>query len=71
MKIYLLQQINLGNYDEYQAKVIVALNKVCACYLANELTGDEGPIWNDLTKVTCREINLNVAKVILADFNAG
>jgi len=71
MNVYLLYRLESVGYDEYEAKVIVARTDYEARSLANVKTADEGPIWNDPTKVACANLDLHVARVVLEAFKAG
>ncbi len=73
MKIFYLSVRNVVGYDSYDAKVVIAVNECNARKMANENTGDEGDIWQDKDKVSCRLIRLmsEVEGVLLASFNAG
>jgi len=71
MNVYLLYRIDSVGYDEYEAKVIIAFTESEARSLANVKTADEGPIWNDPTKVACANLDLTVARVVLEAFKAG
>ena len=71
MNVYLLYRTDSVGYEEYDAKVIIARTESEARELANVKTADEGPIWNDPTKVTCANLDLHVARVVLESFKAG
>ena len=59
-------------YDSYYGKVIRAKSEKSARKLANENTGDEGKIWEDTNKVSCKIITVNGdEEIILIDFLAG
>ena len=54
MKIYVLDRMDKVDSD---SKVIVAENEWSAREMAsNEDLGEEGRIWNDVTRVVCKEM---------------
>ena len=73
MKLWVLEVIESGGYDEYDSKAVIAEDEVQARSLANENTGDEGKIWVYPTHVACTEISLDKYGpiVLLESFNAG
>jgi len=71
MNVYLLYRLDYIGFDEYEAKVIIARTEGEARTLANAKYADEGPIWNDPTKVVCTNLDLHVARVVLESFRAG
>ena len=71
MNIYLLTRLDSVGYDECQAKVIVAHSTFEARELANINTTEEGPIWDDPTKVDCTCRDLTCSKVVLEFFRNG
>jgi len=72
MAIYLLSRIEAPDYDEYDAKVVIARTDKHARKLANQLVGDEGYIWEDPAQVECELIDhYGEPCVILESFNAG
>lgn len=71
LNIYLLYRLDSVGLDEYDAKVVIASTEWEARELANVKTADEGPIWNDPTKVVCANLDLHVARVVLESFRAG
>ncbi len=71
MKVYILRIIGIAGYDEYDAKVVVAENKIRARELANAKYGDEGEIWQNEEMVSCNKIDKQKEGVVLASFNAG
>lgn len=71
MKIYVLDRMEIVNYDEYYGKVIVAKDEWRAREIANENVGDEGKIWNDPTRVSCKEVDKKCEGVVLSAFCAG
>lgn len=78
MKLYLIENIseNRHYYDAYRGFVIAANSETEARKIANECPGDEGSIWEDCEKVSCKEIGeytgeLTEPMIVLYDFNAG
>ena len=74
MKIWLLERIDSADYEETEGMVIAASNESRAREIANENVDSdfEELIWNDVEKVTCREITENETEgVILIDYNQG
>lgn len=71
MNVYLLHRLDSVGFDEYDAKVIIARTEGEARELANIKTADEGPIWNDPTKVACANLDMHVARVVLESLRAG
>lgn len=73
MRIWILERKDSVGYDEYNSKVIAAMNETRAREIANEYVGDEGHVWDSKDLVSCEEINLREIQegLILADFNAG
>jgi hypothetical protein len=70
--IYLLRQIGMVGYDQYDAKIIRASSEYEARKIANETTGDEGQIWTDSTKVSCVLVkSIGKPEAILESFCAG
>ena len=70
--LYLLCRIGPIGYDEYDAKVVRAASKREARETANQNVGEEGAIWLDTAKVSCRVVDAKgQPKVILSSFNAG
>lgn len=57
--IYLLWRPDRPNfdYDSYDSKVVVAPSEQRAREIANGEVGDEGRIWDDPTKVSCRVLD--------------
>ncbi len=71
MNVYILRMIGIVNYNEYDAKVVVAKNEIRARELANAQPGGEGKIWQDKEMVSCNKVNKQVEGAVLASFNAG
>jgi hypothetical protein len=75
MKLWLLtvedESISCST-DVYDGKVIRAVSPSEARKVANEHVSDEGEIWQDVTKVSCKQIKEDgQPKVVLESFNAG
>ena len=56
MKLYFLNRKDLCGYDERQSFVVRAKSPVAARKLVNARREDEGEIWLDPGKVTCKEL---------------
>ena len=70
--LYLLTRNERIRYDEYDSKVVRANSEPHARFIANTMTGDEGTIWEDRKRVTCRELPPEGKwGIILQSFNAG
>lgn len=71
MPIYLLKRDECS-YDEFDAKVVRAVNEEEARQIANQHIGDEGGIWTDPELVKCQVVEIEGAsEEILGSFNAG
>ena len=73
MKLYLLERIsNDLIYDNNDGHIIRAKSAKRARELAQEVAADEGPIWEDLQKVSCKAVTYKGEEgFILTDFQAG
>ena len=79
MKLFLLRNIDndlhAAVYDVANEFVIAARNEVRARELALEACCDEGPIWLNPLKSSCKEIGISLEEkeehVVVCSFNAG
>lgn len=71
MNIYVLERIGKVGWDEVEGVVIVAPSEDAARLIANTDTGDEGKIWDNPAKVTCKIVDPNVEGIVLSSFRAG
>jgi len=71
MKIFLLKRKKLVGYDEFGAMLIVAKNEVRAREIANKHAADEGRIWADAARVSCKIIDGKTEGIVISDFNQG
>lgn len=72
MKIYLIEAKDRVSWDSYDAHVVIAASAKAARKLCK--SADEGPIWTDKSKSTCRALGLagsSEEEVVLSSFNAG
>jgi hypothetical protein len=67
MRVYVLEQINPG-WDQSEAKLVVAKTEKRARKLANASYGDEGPIWDDETKIFCSIVDLEYEYVFYSAY---
>lgn len=70
-RAWMLSRRDLIGYDEFDAKVIIAMTEQDARKLANENVGDEGEIWDDVGRVECVEVILEGEYELIGSFNAG
>lgn len=64
MKIYKLKIAANPHYFTYfDSHVIAAKTEVIARKMANEITDDEGEIWEDVEKVNCYEVGEYTGKI--------
>jgi len=87
MKIYLIERIGETDWDEYNGFCFCAENEKEARLAASKfnphyvrrpghrhLVKENNPLWKDLSKSTCSEINpedYTNGQLILSSFNAG
>ena len=72
MRLYILKRIYEVDWDENNAKIVRAINPNRARTLANLNVGDEGYIWGDPAKVTCKPIRVTGKEgVVITDFKNG
>ena len=70
-KIYILEVVGYRDYESYDEHVVVASSENHARNMANENVGDEGEIWNNPLKVTCKEVDTSTAAIICSSFMGG
>ena len=68
MKVFLLFPIESQDTVGFDAKVIVAPDEESARYEANLYTAGEGQIWEDRSKVTCKEVDMKKTYTIWSSF---
>lgn len=71
MNIYVLERKERAGYDEVEGVVIVAPSEDAARLIANTDNGDEGKIWDDPAKVSCKIVDPNTEGIVLSSFRAG
>ena len=71
MNIYVLERLGKVSWDECEGFVIVASREAGARLLANTKSGDEGKIWDDPAKVSCKIVDPSVEGIVLEAFRAG
>lgn len=74
MALWLLKVVDPYSpaYDVYSEKLIRAKRSVEARKMANEKTGDEGKIWEDVVKVSSKKIKeVGQDEIIIENFDAG
>jgi len=60
MKVWELEQLNPGDFlDQYLKKIVVAKSSVSARRIANLSVGDEGYIWQDVDRTSCKMVKLD------------
>ena len=71
MNIYVLKRLGRVSYDECEGFVIVASIEEDARLLANRESGDEGKIWDDPAKASCKIVDSGVEGIVIEAFRAG
>lgn len=70
--IWKLTRKDSVGYDEYESKIVRAKSEKEARRIANKKVGDEGPLWEDPTYVSCERVLVHgPSKELLGSFNAG
>lgn len=75
MKLFLLER-NIEEtdpvYDCFDKKLIRAETEEDARRLANADPADEGPVWENGSRVNCKEILIDgIEEVVITDFHSG
>jgi hypothetical protein len=73
MRLYLLRRDPLVvARGECRAKVVRACSELEARAIANQKTGEEGKLWDDVSQATCEVLtDLGPIREVIGDYDAG